>query len=73
MSRSADDMEFPRYDELVRRLHHVLAGLAPESQVGGPQLICDGGSGRCRAARRQRVGELERLVGQLKRRLWPTA
>jgi Phage integrase family len=25
------------------------------------------------AALRQRVGELERLVGQLKRRLWPTA
>jgi hypothetical protein len=28
---------------------------------------------RGRAARRQRVGELEGLVGQLKRRLWPTA
>jgi hypothetical protein len=25
------------------------------------------------AALRQRVGELERLVGQLKRRLWPSA
>jgi hypothetical protein len=25
------------------------------------------------AALRQRVGELERLVGQLKQRLWPTA